>query len=92
MFLGGASSAVEFYNMHVGVVNWRLGGQQSVPSAATSTTMTSTMMCVYIVIGPQLPQPTDFCVRDNMALISRWKHVVVGQCRNICPRPYLTLT
>jgi len=47
MFLGGASSAIEFYNMHVGVVNWRLGGQQSVPSAATSTTMTSTMMCVY---------------------------------------------
>lgn len=32
----------------------------------------------------QLPQPSDFCTRlvpDNMALISRWKHVANGRVR-----------
>ena len=68
------------YNMHVDAVNCR--------SATTTMTMT-TMMCV--LVGPTSTAAAAAirrllwasCAADNMALISRWKHVASERARAV---------
>jgi len=95
--------AVYSYNMHVDAVNCR----SAVTSAVTSTTMTSTMMCVYSDWfgrrGPQLPQPpvrpsdgrsVDFCTRQygaDFPLEARGRRARRAVTADLLARPVVSL-